>query len=301
MPIHPPSDHILKGVAYICLAMFFFTLMFALGKLLNEQHGPIEVGFYRNSISLIMLLVYMRVRHLPLGLLRTHLPWTMALRVVVGTAGLLLTFAATQMLPLANATVIFFGSVLILPLLAIIFLKETIGPHRWAAIIIGMIGVVIAAQPSLHGTFWGAVIALAAAVSIAIVQLLLRLLRTENPLTVIFYFFAGGVILCGAAMPFVAHPVTWHSAWILLAIGFVGGLGQYFSTSGFQLTPSSVAAPFNYTGLIWATVFDVALWGKIPTWPVYLAAAIIIGAQLYILHREHLHKKSQAPDALLEL
>lgn len=294
------NDNILKGVVHMCTACFLFTFMFGLNKMLAGQHSVVEIAFYRNALALAFFLFYVSFKG-RYELLKTQMPGPMALRVIIGTTGLFLSFWGTQLLPLSNATVLFFASTLIIPVLAIVFLKEQIGLHRWGAIIVGLAGVIIAAQPSADVTILGILIALGAACAHAGIQILLRLMRSEHPLTITFYFFLGGAVVSGLLLPWFAHWPTPESFLILMTIGLVGGTSQYFLTSAFQLAPASLLAPFNYTGLIWATVLDVALWGILPGWPVYAGAVIIISAQLYILHRERVHGKQTAPDELLEL
>ncbi|MCK6417338.1 MAG: DMT family transporter [Alphaproteobacteria bacterium] len=294
------KDNILKGVVHMCTACFLFTFMYGLNKMLAGQHHVVEIAFYRNMLSMVFFLSYVVFRG-RYELLKTQMPGPMALRVIIGTTGLFLTFWATQLLPLSNATVLFFASTLMIPLLAIVFLKEKIGWNRWAAIIVGLAGVIVAAQPSAEVTILGILVALGAACAHAGIQILLRLMRSENPLTITFYFFLGGAVVSGLLLPWFAHWPTRESFLILMAIGLVGGAGQYFLTSAFQLAPASLLAPFNYTGLIWATLLDIMMWGILPGWPVYAGAALIISAQLYILHRERVHGKRTTPDELLEL
>lgn len=287
----PAHDRIFKGILHVCAAFFLFTVMQALGKLLAGRHGPVEIAFYRNLIALIpcvFYVVYTRRFHL----IVPQMPKTVALRALVGTIGLVLTFGAVQALPVANATVLFFTAALMITMLAHFLLKEQIGAYRWAAVIFGFCGVLFVAQPSPAVTAMGIVMALGAAGAQAAVQIMLRAMRGESVFTVTFYFFLVGTILPGIFMPFIAQAPDLQSLGLLLAIGMLGGAAQYLLTKGFQYAPASLLAPFNYTGLIWATGLDILLWQHVPGWNVYAGAAIIIAAQLYILHRERL--KSQA-------
>ena len=279
-------DRPLKGILFVCSAFFMFTCMSMLGKLLTGIHSPIEIGFYRNLSALIPCAIYIAITR-KTNLLKTTKPATLLARTTIGSIGLLLTIAAVQELPIADATVLFFTSTLILPILAIVFLKETISIHRWSAIALGMIGVIIVAQPSGQMTLLGIALALAAAVTHASINALLRALRNENPFMITFYFFLSGVVISGIFMPFIARMPTPQSALIMLAIGATGSLGQYFITRAFAMAPASLLNPFAYTGLLWAVLFDITIFGIIPTWTTLLGAAIIISASLYIAYREH--------------
>lgn len=284
--ITPQKDNPLKGIIYICTAFAMFSFMSMFGKLLTGIHNPLEIGFYRNLVALIPCTIYVLAAR-KTYLFKTSKPFTLLARTTVGSIGLFLTIYAVQILPIADATVLFFTSTLILPILAIIFLKETMSLPRWAAIALGMIGVLIVAQPSGDITLFGIGIALAAALTHAIINVLLRALRSENPFTITYYFFLSGAVMSAIFMPFIAHMPTPQSALILLGIGITGGLGQYFITRAFAYAPANLLSPFAYTGLLWATLFDITIWHIIPGYNIWIGATLIIAANLYIAYREH--------------
>ena len=286
------KDHILKGIASVCGALFLITTMLALGKMLYGKHHVIEVVFYRNMIGLIPMVAYLLMSR-KYHLLRSHMPGPLFIRVAVGSVAVILTFAAMQLLPMANATVIFFASTLIIPVMAHVFLKEKIGFHRWLAVAIGMSGVLLIARPSADLTMIGVMVAFGAAIGHAIIQIMLRYLRAESSFTVTFYFLLGGGLLCALFMPFVATMPTKDTIFILLALGSMAALGQYLLTVAFHYAPASVLNPFNYTGLIWSTGFDILIWHHMPGWPVFAGSAIIIAANFYILHRERVTGRAQ--------
>lgn len=286
------KDQIFKGIAYACTAFFMFTVQTAFSRLLAGQHDAIEVVFYRNLICLVPCIAFILLTK-NYGLLKTNMPVTMGTRVFIGMIGTILTLAAVQYLPLADATVLFFASTLLIPVLAHFFLKEHIGFHRWAAVGIGMTGVILVAQPSGAVTMFGVILALGAAAVHASIQVLIRAMKTEDPFTITFYFFLVGMLGPALAMPWVADMPTTDSLPYLLGVAVTGGLGQYFLTRGFQMAPASLLGPFNYTGLIWATGLDILIWSYVPGWPVFLGGAIIILSKLYIIYRERIRARSE--------
>lgn len=275
--------------------MLFFAIMQAFAKALSETHSVIEIAFYRNAVSLIPLLAWVAMQK-KIHLLKTAKPVALFFRAVVGTAGLIATFAAIRYLPLADATVIFLTSVLMIPALSFFFLKEHIGIHRWSTIILGLLGVILMVNPTGHVQALGALIAFIGAIAMAAAQVFLRHLRTESAFTVTFYFILSGVIIPGLFMPFIAVMPTPRETLLLLGTGFTGLLGQFFLTSSLKLAPTSVIAPLNYTGLLWATILDIVFWNYIPGVRVFAGAAIIIASQAYIIHRE---KRAQASEQSL--
>ncbi len=292
-PVSP--DRLIRGVVYVCIAFFMFTAMQALGKTVAGQHDAMEMAFYRGLFAIIPCLIYIAATR-QYHLLKTKMPVTLMLRVVIGSIGVVMTLAASQYLPIANATVIFFMSTLLIPVLSYFVLREKIGPHRWIAVAIGMTGVIIAAQPSAQMTLIGVALALGAATVHATIQVLIRSMKSESTFTITFDFFLSGILLGGAAMPWVYDPLDTRSALVMLGIGITGGLGQYFLTSGFKMAPASFLGPFNYTGLIWATLFDIVIWHHIPGYPVFMGGAIIIASNFYIIYRERLAEKRRLQD-----
>ncbi|MCB1562988.1 MAG: DMT family transporter [Alphaproteobacteria bacterium] len=283
------DNHQDRPVYGILCAVFAFFLLSAMGagvKILAQTHHVIEIAFYRNLIALVPVLIYIALTR-KTHLLKTGKPFILFLRVMVGAVGLILTFAALKSLPLADATTLFFTSSLLSPALAFFILKERIGLHRWSAIIIGLCGILLVARPTGDGvSMLGVSLALAAASTHAMIYLFLRSLKSESSVTVTLYFFAGGVLLPGLFMPFVASmpgPQEWG---LFALVGVSGGLAQYFMTRAFRLADVGSIIPVTYTGLLWATGFDILIWHDAPGWPVLAGGVIIISANLYILHRE---------------
>lgn len=281
----PHTDRKFLGIASGCLAFFLLSMMLGTSKMVHGEHHVIEIVFYRNALPALVLGISFIIKK-RFDLFKTDRPFVLGARVAVGSVGLMTTFAAVQFLPMATATTIFFVSTLIVPIMAVLFLKETIGWHRWSAIAVGMSAVLLIAQPSPQAPLIGIGIAFVAAFSHATIQVLLRLLRSQHPFMVTFYFMLGGAIIAGLFMPWLASAPTFRSAWLLFIVALTGGSAQYFLTVAFKYAPASLISPFNYTGLIWASGFDIFIFHMVPGWNIYIGAAMIIAAQLYIIYRE---------------
>ena len=282
----------MRGIIYALVAYFLLGVMQACAKILTETHSVIEVTFYRNFIALVPLTIYIlatQKRHL----FKTKKPKAILFRAVLGTISLMVTYLAVKLLPMADATVIFFTGVLITPGIAFFALREYIGPHRWAAIIIGIIGVIIMVRPTGEAYLIGVLVAFCAALIHAITNVSLRYLKTESPLTITYYFVLAGTIIPALFLPLVGKMPEPDELLLFLAVGISGGLAQFTLTSAFRMAPASLVTPLNYTGLIWATMFDIMIWHYIPGWPVFAGGAIIIASQAYIIHREKLSEKRQ--------
>ncbi len=283
------KDHIVLGCACTVMATFLFGVMAMAGKLLTENHHPAEIVFYRYALPLLPIFLFMiwrrgravftvRERGASVGLF---------LRCVCGVLAMGMHVAALMYLPIADEKVISFTSSLFTPVIAYFILKEHFGLRRFAAILIGFGGVILIAGPTGNIHFLGLGFALVAALMDAVMITTLRYLKRENALTITFYLSVFGSVAAGVFMPFVAQPFVEMKEVLLMLLVSLCGLGaQLCMTYASRFAPSAVVAPFMYTSLIWAIIFDVAIWSNIPTLTVILGAVIIIGANLFILYRE---------------
>lgn len=292
-PISHKEDHVIRGICFALAAYFLFGVMQAGAKVLSESHHIMEVAFYRSLISLVPMVIYLAVTN-KWYKLKSSKPKALAFRGIFGSFSLIITFTTFHYLPMAEATVILFTAIILTPALAFFFLKEHIGWHRWSAIIIGLIGVIMMVRPSGDAPLIGICIAFVTAFMHATINITLRYLKTESPFAITFYFILCGVLIPAVAMPFVAHMPEPHEWALFLLVGASGGLGQYCLTSAFRNAPASLAAMFNYTGLIWATLFDIAIWKNVPGINVFIGGVIILSANLYIIHRERVRAREKA-------
>jgi drug/metabolite transporter (DMT)-like permease len=270
-------------------AMIALSVMFALVKWASERGVHIvETVFYRQLFALPVALVWMIIGP-GLSSLKTQRLGVHASRTLVGTFGMCLNFLSVMLLPLAEATAFGFSVPIFATILSAIFLHEKVGRHRWAAVILGFIGVLIIAQPSadMNISHLGMVVAIAAALNTSFVSILLRQLgRTEAPTTTVFYFSALSLPLLAMLMPFFANAHDRETWIILIIMGVSGGIGQMLMTSALRWGPISLVLPMDYSTLIWSTLIGWVIWHNWPGPGTWAGAALIIGSGLYIALRE---------------
>ncbi len=268
-------------------AFFSFTVMNMFAKLLSANHSIIEIAFYRNLIAsvpfLIMVFVFGRREIL---VLRSK-PTLVGIRAVLGTISLMATFFAFSLMPMADTTALMFTSSLFIPILAVIFLKESVGPYRWSAVAIGFIGVIIMSHPTGEVNSLGIMVAICAALMHAVLQIILRYLgRYESPETITFYFFIIGTFLTALPLPFIAVRPTVAEIPLLLGIGLSGAAAQWLLSIAFRNARAAVVTVFNYSGIVWATLFGWMIWNEWPLPTVMAGAAVVIAANILIIWRE---------------
>lgn len=272
------------GILLMVISVGFFATMNMLVKLIGLEYHAMEAVFFRNVIAAVLVIPFVLASG-GLHLLKTRRPVGHALRAFSGIASAAFCFYAYQRIPLSSGMAITMSVPIFAALLAIPLLGEKVGRHRWFAIVIGFGGVLIALNPqgAIHE---GSLYALAGTLCWAMVVIFVKKLSaTESPYTIVFYYMVTGAIISTAFLPWVWVTPTSRVLMLYLATGIVGAIGQICMTFAMKLAPASVAAPFEYTQIIWAVLFDVAIWGVAPTTTTLVGAGVVIVTGLYILYR----------------
>ncbi len=268
-------------------AFFMFTVMNVFAKLLSASHSVIEIAFYRNLIACLPFLVLVFVLGKREILVIRSKPSMVGIRAVLGSVSLMTTFAAFSLMPMAETTVLLFTASLFIPVLGVVFLGEKVGPYRWSAVVVGFVGVAIMANPGGHVSALGVAVAIAAALMHATLQIILRFLgRHETPETITFYFLVVGTLITALPLPFVAVTPTMAEVPLLFGVGLSGAAAQWLLSTAFRNAPAAVVTVFNYSGIVWATLFGWLIWNDWPLPAVLVGAGIVIASNALIVWRE---------------
>jgi len=294
----PVRHDIRRGAILILCSTFMFSIMAAIVKGLGSDIPFMEMVFFRSFVAL-PLVAAMALRRR--ATLRTRrFPGHLA-RAGTGLAATACMIFSATVLPLGEQQALTYGTPIFVTLLAYPFLGERPGPHRWAAVGIGFLGIlVIALGPSVLGqprpappgiAEWVLVVGYAAAAChglfAASTTLLVRQLSaTEASTTIVLWQSILMSALSALALPFVWVTPGWAEFGLLVGIGLVGGIGQLCSTEAFASAQVSSLGPYTYTALLWAALFGWLFWGDVPGPTMALGAGLIVFAGLYILHRE---------------
>lgn len=295
--VDPPPQHLGRGIAYRVLAAACFAMLAALVKLTGQRGTPVfEIIFFRQTFAFVPLAFHIWRTGGP-QVLRTTRPVGHLVRSGVGLVAMVCGFSALQRLPLTDATAFNFASPLFMTALSALVLSEPVGRHRWGAVVVGFLGVLIMVRPDPgHLNLVGVGFALSGAVCVAAAMVAIRqMAATERGPTIVFYFTAAGAVLGLVGCLF--HWVTPDPLTLAMLIlgGLVGGVGQLLLTEAVRIAPVGVVAPFDYTQLVWATGFGFILWGDGPKPTTILGAAIVAASGVYILHRELVRRRLPAP------
>jgi drug/metabolite transporter (DMT)-like permease len=216
---------------------------------------------------------------------------------LVGTFAIYCIFMSFRLLPLADATALCYSSILFVTALSQPVLKEYVGIHRWSAIIIGFIGVLIMASPKGQFNFH-CLYALTFAILEAVIIMTIRLLsRQLSAKVIVFYFCLVASVISGGMMMINQWKTPTFKDFLVLAMmGFISGVAQLLLTHAYRIAPAVAVAPMSYSSLLWGMLFGIIIFDEHPTLQLGIGSAIIISACLYIIYREAVatpHRKQE--------
>ena len=290
------------GMALRACSALSFSLMYALMKWAASLE-PVSAGemvFYRSLFGLPVVLIWILSQHSGLAAIKTKRPMVHVWRCALGVSGILLIFQGLRLLPLADATTISFTSPIFATLLSIVVLKEQVGKHRWAAIALGFLGVLVVLRPGLEGAppLGGLLFALGGAFVAASVTVTLRQLgKTESATSIVFWFFIACALVGGLFTLFDGHSHSLRVLAVLAAGGLAGGLAQMLMTTSLQHAPVSALAPLDYLQMVGAVILGWLLLSDVPTMFTLCGAALIAGSGLYTAWREQVRRREVSASA----
>ena len=274
-------------------AMLILPGIDAIAKWLSDAISSGQVAWSRFFFqTLIMLPLFLRTR----GPIVTRALPLHALRGALIALATLLFFSALKYLPLADAISIFFVEPLILTLLCAVFLGESVGWRRLAAVVTGFAGALIVIRPSFHALGLPALLPLGTALSFAVYLILTRkLAQHEYPERMQFYAGVfGGIVMtvalaAGSVTDVAVLSFVWpdHSQWFLLAgLGVIATAGHLLVVHAFRRAPAGLLAPFQYVEIIGATILGLVFFGDFPDAMTWIGVVVIVSSGMYVFHRE---------------
>jgi drug/metabolite transporter (DMT)-like permease len=269
------------------LAGLMFAFMDAGMKWIATSYSPFQVSTLRSLAALPPVLLWILARGRQRTLL--HVYWPLHLfRGVLGVGVMAGFVHGVAHMPLSTAYAIVFAAPLMVTALAVPLLGEKVGPRRWTAVAIGLLGVLVVLRPGVAGvaTVPGLVLVVAALCYAVAAITVRKLAQRDSPEAMVFWFLLLLSVFSGAIAAFDWRPVQPQHWWIIAGIGLTGALGQVALTHAFRLGEASQIAPFEYVGLIWVVMLDLAIWNVLPDSMTWVGGAIIVASGLYLVRRE---------------
>ena len=284
--ISPSASNPLHGIGFVIFMTICFSSLDASAKYLSNEL-PLWVLLWGRYFFNFLFVALFFLRGAPADIIHTRKLKLQILRSIFLVAATVTFWRALVFLPLADCVVILFVSPLLVTILAAPILGESVGSHRWTAVILGFVGVMVVMRPGITIFDWVSILPLITALLYAGVQISTRILgRTEGALTTLLYSSTGGVIICTIGVLFFWVTPSFEQWLVLGWLGFLGAVGHYLMIKAYEIAPASLLAPFDYTTLIWATILGFVMFGDLPDAWTVVGAIIIMSSGLYLIRRE---------------
>lgn len=287
-----PLLGIAMKVASVCAFMGMATCIKLAGQL-----PPGQIVFFRSFFAILPIIAWLSWTHGLTGVWRTQRPLSHIARGVVGVTAMSLGFYGLTRLPLPDATAIGYARPLMTVIFGAIFLGEVVRLYRWAAVLVGLVGVLLISWPNLqafrdgdlnNAEALGAAAVFASACIAALAFVLVRkLIQTEKTPTIVLYFSVTASTLALATIPFGWSPLTGFQIVSLVAAGGFGGLGQILLTEGYRHADTATIAPFEYTSVILSIAIGIVVFAEFPTGWTIAGSVVVIASGIFIIYREH--------------
>ncbi len=281
----PFTDATQFAIALAAAGAFLFVVQDSTIKWLSSSLGIIQILFLRNLIAMGLLSGGAALTGRPIAL-KTANKGLMLVRTLIGVVGWYCFFAGLKHLPLATVMALFFSFPIFLTALSVPLLGESVGPRRWAAVLVGFCGVLLITRPGA-ALEWPMLFVLGASLSWALVAILTRRLgKTESTGTMVFYALAGFVAVMAIPLYWVWQTPNAPDLALISLAAVVGVSAQMCLIRAYSIAEPSIIGPIEYTGLVWGVLFGYVIWRDVPDLFTLSGGLIIAASGLYIIHRE---------------
>ncbi|MQW45716.1 EamA family transporter [Sinorhizobium meliloti] len=287
----------MKGIVLKVLSVVVFVCMSTCIKAAGDDIPTGQMTFYRSAFAMVPILGFLACRGALRDAFRTTDITGHLVRGFVGILAMSCGFYGLVHLPLPEAIAIGYAMPLLAVAFAAIFLGKIVRLYRWSAVFVGLAGVFIITWPRLtlfnEGGFgsaeaMGAVaVLLSAALGATAMVLVRKLVQKERTHTIVLYFSLSAAVFSLATLPFGWSELSWQAFVLLTIAGFCGGVGQILLTESYRHADMSTIAPFEYTSIVLGIVIGYFLFGDVPTATMLAGTAIVVGAGIFIIYREH--------------
>jgi drug/metabolite transporter (DMT)-like permease len=281
----------LRGIGLMFVATFFFSAMHGSIRYVSASIHPFEIALFRNVFALVVVLPWfyrygitpLHTRHF-----RLH-----ALRAAFNIMAMLSFFYALSITPLSEVTALGFTAPIFATVLAALVLREVVRARRWTAIAIGFLGTLIILRPGFEAIGTGQLLVLFSSMIWACALLVIKTLgRTDSSATIISYMALLMIPLSLVPALFVWQwPAGQEWGW-LIAIGVLGGIGQFGMTEALRQADTAVVMPIDFFKLIWVAVIAYLAFAERPDLYTWIGGSVIFASTLYISYRERAAQQS---------
>ncbi|GGB54634.1 membrane protein [Roseibium aquae] len=306
------------GIAFILMGMAAISVNDMLIKALSGGYPLHQSVFIRSAIGMAFSLVFVQLEG-GFSILKTKTPFLHIVRGLCVVVANMAFFLALAVVPLAEATALFFVAPLLITLLSIPILGEKVGLWRMGAVLTGFAGVIVMMRPwdsvPIEGGRWILALPVLGALGYAVMQVLTRKLGGTTKASAMavyiqgiflmvssgFYLVAGdGRFAEGLENPsllFLLRAWTWPQGNDIFLFGILGlcsAVVGYCLAQAYRSADAGLIAPFEYVGLPFAVFWGFVIWGELPDLTGTFGMALILGGGLLVFFREWQQQKRLA-------
>jgi drug/metabolite transporter (DMT)-like permease len=275
-----------KGILAMIVAALLLTLNDATTKWLTQTYPVWQTLTLRQVCSLMFIAFYI---HFVTGwsvVKVTNRPG-MALRAlffIATTVSIVLSFA---LLPLALVTAIAFSSPLFVVAFSHLFTDEKVGPRRWLAVLAGFAGVLVIVRPGGAGFELVLILPVLAAFFAGSRDIITKgLSRTDSSISILLWSNLAVITVAAAVTTLQGwQSITGSAALLLLLNGALNAGAHFLIIEALRLGEASLVSPFRYSGLIWALMLGLVIWGDFPDSWTLVGAVLLVASGVYIIER----------------
>jgi drug/metabolite transporter (DMT)-like permease len=275
-----------RGIAFIVTAFLCSALMGAITKSLH-QVSPLLTLFFQYAIGFLCFLpagLRLGVAHL-----QTNRPWLQIFRSLVGSACQLLFFMSLRSLPLLDASLLSNAAPLFIPVVVWIWSHKPIQMRVAFSLMIGLTGVLLIIHPGPQ-LFRdpSALLALGSGVLSAVALVATnRLAETDPPARILIYNFGVSSILLLPVAASVWKPLPVRIWLLLIAVGVLYALTQWFIILAYRYASAVELSPFNYSVVVFSGILDWVIFNNVPTSAAVLGTMLIAGGGILSIRTGH--------------
>lgn len=281
-----------RGILAMIGAMIAFTITDACMKLATETLPPSEIIVIRGVIATSLMVVFLRTQGPLRDMSKLWSPRVLQ-RTGFEVIFIVVYVIALSLAPFANVFSILQSAPIMITAFAAMIWRDPVGWRRWAAVLVGFLGVGLVIKPSMSGLEPAMALALLAALMVAGRDLTTRIIPHDVPSHVVTLASIGGMAVAGLALaPFETWVMPVGLAWVYLIVaGVAVGLGCFLIIFAYRFAETSAVSPFRYASVPVAIFIGWLVWGQIPDMLANIGIALIVCCGLYMMHRERLQKK----------
>jgi len=307
-PLSTP-DAPLKAIAIVTAGIVIFGVQDVIIRFLSAEYSAMQIMFIRGLVAILPISLMVCWEGGWAGLATRH-PFLNGARGLLMVVSYTTYYMSLAALPIAEVTAVFFISPIIVTLLSALFLAETVGLRRWAAVFVGFLGVLVIARPGSGALDPAAALPLAGSLAYAMSIIITRRIgRTQTGSSLAFFAMGVFILVSGASGALFAdgglgpetHPSLaflfrqWvmpdlRGGLLLAACGVISACGFYCLSQGYRIAPASIVAPFEFIAMPMAVIWGLVFWREVPPPSTVLGIAMILASGLYVLNRETVRK-----------